>query len=339
MELIIRPYTLALKLPFTIARGSRNEVPVVFVELHHEGIVGIGEASPLMRYGENVQTVMHFLARTRLEDFDNPFEIDRILGYVDGIAKGNNAAKAAVDIALHDWVGKKLGLPLHRHFGPGGAKTPYSSYTISIDTPDNIARMIDDASGFPILKVKLGLGNDEEVMNTVREYTMKIVRVDANEGWTSRELALERLQWLADLGVEFVEQPMPADRIADAVWLHERSPLPLIADESVKRLEDIASLPDAFDGINIKLMKCSGIREALRMIDAARALHMKVMLGCMIESSVGISAAAQLANRVDYADLDGALLISNDPYEGVTLPDGIPELPDRPGIGVKERQA
>ncbi len=337
MKLNIHRFTLQLKHAFTIARGTYTEVLVVFVELHHDGIVGIGEASPSSRYGETPETVERFLSKVDLEPFESPFIIDAILEYIRDIAPGNTAAKAAIDIALHDWIGKKLGIPLYQFLGLEGKKTPYSSYTIGIDTPAKMMRKIEEAAEYPILKIKLGLENDREIMTAIRRVTRKTLRVDANEGWKKRDLALERIQWLAELGVEFVEQPMPASQIDDIAWLRERSPLPLIADESVVRLEDIPALAHAFDGINIKLMKCTGIREALRMINAARASRLKVMMGCMVESSVGISAAAQLSPLLDFADLDGAALISNDPYEGAVIENGRLKLPDRPGIGVRER--
>ncbi len=337
MKLIIRHYSLQLRHTFTISRGTYTSIPVVFVEVHHEGIVGIGEASPSSRYGETVETVEAFLRKVDLEPFENPFIIDTVLEYVRDIAPGNTAAKAAVDIAVHDWIGKKLGIPLYRFLGLEGRKTPYSSYTIGIDTPARMVEKVNEAAEYPILKIKLGLDNDREIMTAIRDVTRKTLRVDANEGWKTREIALERIQWLAELGCEFVEQPMPASQIDDITWLHERSPLPLIADESVVRLEDIPNLARAYDGINIKLMKCTGIREALKMINAARASRLKVMMGCMVESSVGISAAAQLSPLIDFADLDGAALISNDPYEGAYIEKGRLRLPDRPGIGVKER--
>jgi L-alanine-DL-glutamate epimerase-like enolase superfamily enzyme len=337
MKLNFRRYLLQLKHAFTITRGTHTEIPVIFVELQHDGIVGIGEASPSLRYGETPETVEAFLGQVNLDSFENPFIIDAILEYIRNLAPGNTAAKTAIDIALHDWIGKKLGIPLCQFLGLEGTKTPYSSYTIGIDTPEKMMQKVEEAAEYPILKVKLGLDNDKEIMTAIRGITRKTLRVDANEGWKTRELALERIQWLAELGVEFVEQPMPASQIDDIAWLRERSPLPLIADESVVQLEDIPHLAHAFDGVNIKLMKCSGIREALRMINAARASRLKVMMGCMVESSVGISAAAQLSPLLDFADLDGAELISNDPYEGATIEKGRLKLPDRPGIGVIKR--
>jgi L-Ala-D/L-Glu epimerase len=337
MKLIIRHYVLQLRHTFTISRGAHTHIPVVFVEIHHDGIIGIGEASPSSRYGETVETVEAFLRKVDLQPFENPFIIDTVLENVRDIEPGNTSAKAAVDIALHDWIGKKLGIPLYRFLGLEGRNTPYSSFTIGIDTPERMAEKIKEAAEYPILKIKLGLENDREIMKAIRDVTRKTLRVDANEGWKTRELALERIQWLAELGCEFVEQPMPASRMEDIVWLHDRSPLPLIADESVVRLEDIPDLARAYDGINIKLMKCTGIREALKMINAARASRLKVMMGCMVESSVGISAAAQLSPLIDFADLDGAALIVNDPYNGAVIEKGRLKLTERPGIGVEER--
>ncbi len=337
MDLHVRHHTLQLRHPFAIARGVRTEVPVVFVELHHDGITGLGEASPSERYGETAGTVGAFLAALDLAPFENPFAIDAILEYVNSVAPGNAAAKAGVDIALHDWIGKKLGIPLHQFLGLEGKKTPYTSLTIGMDDPETMVAKIAEASAFPILKIKLGRENDREIMTAVRSATRKTLRIDANEGWTTREIALERIRWLAEMGVEFVEQPMPADQLDDIAWLSERSPLPLIADESVVIPEDIPALAGIYDGINIKLMKCSGIRSALRMINTARALRMKVMMGCMIESSVGVSAASQLSPLLDFADLDSTELVSNDPYTGVVIEQGRLKIPDSPGIGVRER--
>ena len=333
MKITFSRFDLRLKHTFTISRGGRDVSPVVIVELEHGGIVGYGEAAPSARYGESPDSVSGFLAALNLTAFKTPFELESILTYVEKAAPGNTAAKASVDLALHDWIGKKLGLPLYRYWGLEGGKTPRTSFTIGIDSPKVIEQKVREAELYPILKIKLGGDNDEEIIRTIRGVTKKTLRVDANEGWKKREVAVERIKWLEQEGVEFVEQPMPAADLAGTAWVRERVNLPLMADENSLRLQDVPKLQGAFDGINIKLMKCTGLREAQRMIGTARACSMKVMLGCMIESSVAISAAAQLAPLVEYADLDGNVLINNDPFDGVRSLDGVLRLTDRPGHG------
>jgi L-alanine-DL-glutamate epimerase-like enolase superfamily enzyme len=337
MKITCSTYDLKLKHTFTIARSSRDISPVVIVELEHEGIIGYGEAAPTRRYGETIETVMGFLKGVNLSPFGSPFELESILNYVDAIAPGNTSAKAAVDIALHDWIGRKLKVPLFQYWGLDKQKTPVTSFTIGIDTPEVIAQKVQEAKEYPILKIKLGGQNDEEIMKTIRRATDKTLRVDANEGWKTREIALKKIKWLEQEGVEFVEQPMPAEDLEGMGWVRERVNLPLIADENSLRLHDVPKLQRAFDGINIKLMKCTGLREALKMVAAARACDMKIMTGCMIESSVAISAAAQFSPLIDYADLDGAVLTTNDPFDGVAIVGGKLILPDRDGIGVVKK--
>ena len=326
---------LHLRHPFTIARGSSAVRQTVILELEHDGIVGFGEAAPLQRYDESIKTVSSFFEKIDRQKLIDPFSLDSILQYVDSIAPQNNSAKAAIDIALHDWIGKRLNIPLWKLWGLDKRKTPVTSFTIGIDSPKVIEQKVHEAENYPILKVKLGAANDEEIIKTIRKMTDKPLRVDANEGWTVKELALDKIQWLTSQNVELVEQPMPAGQPADdLLWLHENVSLPLITDESVKTSSDIPSLKNMFDGINIKLMKCKGTREATRMIHTARALDMSVMIGCMIESSVGISAAMHLSSLVDYADLDGNLLITDDPFSGLEMNGGSMILNDRPGLGV-----
>ncbi|RPH34607.1 dipeptide epimerase [bacterium] len=265
----------------------------------------------------------------------DPFRLEKLLGDLDRLAQGNHAAKAAVDIALHDWLGKKMGFPWYRIWGLGPEDAPRSSMTIGIDTAENLRARVKEAEGFPVLKVKLGTERDRETIQTIREVTDVPLRVDVNQGWKDREEALRMAEWLAANRVELIEQPLPKDRLDDHAWLNERSPIPIIADESVVRLGDIRTVHGAFAGINVKLMKCTGMREAYRMILLAHGLGMKVMLGCMTETSCGISAAAQLAPMVDWTDLDGALLIANDPFRGATVRNGEIMLPETAGIGVR----
>ncbi len=334
MKISAHRIDLTLVHPFTIARGTRDSVGRVILELEHEGIVGIGEAAPSDRYGESPETVTAFLGRLDPDHFADPFETERILEHVNAAAEGNAAAKAAVDLALHDWIGKRLGVPLWKLFGLRKDDACRTSFTIGIDSPEVIEQKVREAEPFPILKVKVGVQGDETIIATIRSLTGKVLRVDANEGWKSREQALEKILWLEQQGVEFVEQPLPAQDLDGMRWVRERVHIPLIADESVQRLPDLPRLAGAFDGINIKLMKCTGLREGLRMIHTARALGLKIMLGCMVESSVAVSAAAQLSPLADYADLDGNLLVSDDPFRGVVVKEGRLILNDRPGLGI-----
>jgi L-alanine-DL-glutamate epimerase-like enolase superfamily enzyme len=328
------PYTLELKHVFTIATNSRTTTAVTMVEVEKDGIIGYGEASMPPYLGETHETAKAFLSKVHLEKYDSLFRLEEILADVDAIAPGNHAAKAAVDIALHDWMGKKMGYPWYAIWGLDPANTPVTSFTIGIDTMDVVREKTKEASIYKVLKVKLGRDNDREMIETIRSVTDKPIRVDVNQGWKDRNAALKMIEWLATKGIEFVEQPMPKEQIDDIAWLREKSPLPIVGDESVTRLPDVRKAYGVYDGINIKLMKCTGMREAYSMILLARALEMKIMLGCMVESSCAISAAAQLSPLVDWADLDGALLIKNDPFRGTTIVDGKVTLTDHPGIGV-----
>ena len=330
------PYELQLRHTFTVASYSRKTTPDVQLELEWEGVTGYGEASMPPYLGQSVETVCNFLSKVNLEQFTDPFQMEEILDYIDGLSEGDSAAKAAVDIALHDLVGKLLGAPWYKIWGLNPAKAPSTTFTIGIDTPEVVREKTLEAAGkFNILKVKVGLDTDEEMIRTIRSVTNVPLAVDANQGWKDRSKALDEIFWLKEQGVVLVEQPLPVDRLEDTAWLTERSPLPIIADESIQRLKDIGPLKGAFHGINIKLMKCTGMREALKMIHTARALGMKVMLGCMTETSCAVSAAAQLSPLVDFADLDGNLLISNDRFTGVTVVNGRLTLPSGPGLGLK----
>lgn len=331
------PYELKLRHMFGVAGSSRTTTQGVQVTLEYEGTVGYGEASMPPYLGESAASVQEFLGRVDLAPFRDPFETEEILDYVDRIAENNAAAKASVDIALHDLVGKLIGRPWYRIWGYSAEKTPSTFYTIGIDTPEKVAEKTKEAPAFPILKVKLGRTpkEDREMVEAVRSATDRPFAVDANQGWTEKTAALDMIEWLADKGCVLVEQPMSKHRPDDIAWITARSPLPVMADESLQRLWDIPTLSGVFSGINIKLMKCTGLREAKKMIDAARTLGMKVMIGCMTETSCAISAAAQLSPAVDWADLDGNLLIANDIFDGVGVsPEGKLLLSDRPGIGV-----
>lgn len=336
MRLSFEPYELQLRHTFTVASYSRKTTPDVQVKIEYDGFTGYGEASMPPYLGQSVETVTKFLQKVNLEQFKDPFQTDDILTYLDGIGEGDTAAKAAVDIALHDLVGKLMGEPWYRIWGLNPGKTPNTTFTIGIDAPDVVREKTTEcADKFKILKVKVGLDNDEQMIRAIREVTDLPVAVDANQGWKDREKALDEIFWLKEHGVVMVEQPMPKERLDDNAWLTERSPVPIFADEAIQRLKDIPSIKGAYAGINIKLMKCTGMREAWKMLNYARAEGMKVMVGCMTETSCAVSAAAQLSPAVDFADLDGNLLISNDRFEGMTVVDGKITLPDRPGIGLK----
>lgn len=338
MKLRFQPYTLELKHAFTIATNSRTTTPAMLVEIDHDGTIGHGEAAMPPYLGETQATAGAFLARAaeKLAALRDPFLLENILPAIDALAPGNTAAKAAIDIALHDWIGKKLRVPWHRLWGLDPAKTPLTSFTIGIDNAAIVRQKTREAEPYRILKVKVGRdeATDRMLIDTIREVTDKPLTADANQGWTNREQAVRMIEWFATRGVLYVEQPLPKDRPDDNAWVRARSALPIIGDESVQRLADVPAAAGVFHGINIKLMKCTGLREAHSMIRMARALGLKVMLGCMTETSCAISAAAQLSPLVDWADLDGAVLIRNDPFRGATIVDGRITLPDAPGIGV-----
>jgi L-Ala-D/L-Glu epimerase / N-acetyl-D-glutamate racemase len=334
MKFRFYPYTLELKHTFTLATSSRNTTPVMMVEIERDGVIGYGEASMPPYLGESHETAHAFLSRVDLTKYDSLFLLEDILKDVDGIAPGNHAAKAAVDIALHDWLGKKMGYAWYQIWGLDPTKTPLTTFTIGIDTKEVVRKKVEEAGMFKVLKIKLGRDNDKEMITTIREVTDLPLRADANQGWKDKQHALEMIEWLATKNVEFVEQPMPKEMVEEHAWRKERSPLPIIADESVARLSDVRAAYGAYHGINIKLMKCTGMREAYKMILLARGLDMKVMLGCMTETSCAISAATQLSPLADYADLDGAALIKNDLFGGASIIDGRMVMPKGPGIGV-----
>lgn len=336
IKLTFEPYELQLRHVFTVSSYSRKTTPGVQVRVEYEGFVGYGEASMPPYLGQTVDSVTAFLGKVDLSQFNDPFQLETILAYVDSLSPGDSAAKAAVDIALHDLVGKLMGLPWWRIWGLDAANCPSTTFTIGIDTPDVVRQKTREcADRFNILKVKVGLDNDKEMIRTIRQVTDLPLSVDANQGWKDREQALDEIFWLKENGVVMVEQPMAVSRVDDNAWITERSPLPIFADEAIQRLADVPSVKGAYHGINIKLMKCTGMREAWKMINYARAEGMKVMIGCMTETSCAVSAAAQLSPAVDFADLDGNLLITNDLFEGVKVVDGRITLSDLPGIGLK----
>jgi L-alanine-DL-glutamate epimerase-like enolase superfamily enzyme len=339
IKLSFRPYELKLRHVFTVATNSRTVTPDVQVEVTYDGVTGYGEASMPPYLGETVESVLNFLKKVNLEPFNDPFQLEDILNYVDSILPGNTAAKASVDIALHDLAGKLLGAPWYKIWGLDKEKAPFTTYTIGIDTK-NIVRekTLEAADKFHILKVKLGRDNDKEMIETIRSVTRLPIAVDANQGWIDKQQALDMIFWLKEQGAVMVEQPMPKTQLDEMAWVTQQSPLPIFADESLQRLEDIMKLKGAFSGVNIKLMKSTGMREAWKMVTLARALNMQVMVGCMTETSCAVSAAAQLSPAVDFADLDGNLLISNDLFKGMEIIKGKITLNDLPGIGITKLQ-
>lgn len=335
MKLTFKPYDLTLKHVFTIAGNSRTTTPVMLTEIEYEGFTGYGEASMPPYLGENHKTAAAFLSKVDLSQFKNPFDLETILTYVDSIAPGNCAAKAAVDIALHDLLGKLMNQPWFNIWGFPEKNTPETTFTIGIDKPDVVKQKVKEAEEFKILKVKISETTDKMMIDSLRSVSNVKFCVDVNQGWKDKKYALEMCHWLKEKGCVFVEQPLPKKNLDDIAWLSQNSPLPIVADEAVQRLCDVEKLYQVYSGINIKLMKCTGMREAHKMVNMARTLGMRVMIGCMTETSVGISAAAQLSPMVEWADLDGNLLISNDNFDGVKVIDGKITLNNRPGIGVK----
>lgn len=335
LNLSFQPYQLQLRHAFNLARSQRTATPGVQVQLEYDGIVGYGEASMPPYLGESVDSVCSFLGKLDLGQFTDPFRIEDIHAYMDSIAPNDRAAKASVDIALHDLLGKIMGQPWYKIWGLNPDNCPNTSFTIGIDKPDVVRQKVDEAKPYKVLKVKMGLDNDKELVEIIRSKTDVPICVDANQGWSDKQKALDMCHWLAERNCLFVEQPMDKTAIADTAWLRERSPLPIIADEFLQRLPDVRRAAEAYDGINIKLMKSTGMHEAYKMATLAKSLGMKVMLGCMTETSCAVTAAAQLAPMVDWADLDGNLLISNDRFDGLKIVNGKVTLPNRPGIGVE----
>jgi L-alanine-DL-glutamate epimerase-like enolase superfamily enzyme len=338
LRFTFQPFTLELKHPFTVATYSRNETPIVLTEIEYGGEVGYGEASLPQYLGETLESVGKFLSKVDLIQFNDPLNIDDMLNYIDSIEEGNNAAKASVDIALHDLMGKLLEIPLYKYFGLNKPNDMFTSFTIGIDSLEMIINKLDEASEFKYYKVKLGTDNDKEIIATIRKKTKSNLYVDVNQGWKDKNYALDMIEWLSERNVILIEQPLPKENVDDIAWLNEKSPLPIIADEAVLRLKDIIAAKDIYSGINVKLMKSTGLSEALVMIKKAKDLDMKIMLGCMTETSCGVTAAAHLSSIVDWLDLDGPLLIKNDVFQGISYSNGKINLNDLPGIGIKKKK-
>jgi L-Ala-D/L-Glu epimerase len=335
VELRARTVNLALAEEFGISRGSRTTQSVVQLEIEHEGIIGRGEASPVSYHGESISAAAEFLSEAAPPLIgDDPFALEEIGSRLEDV-EGQSAAKAAVDAALHDWIGRRFSLPVWRLLGLS-PHAPATSYTIGIDSIDGTRDRVRRARAFRALKVKVGGAEDLARLEAVRAESTAPMRVDANEGWTL-ELARELMPALIELGVEFVEQPFPADDIDSFRALRELTPRPpVVVDEGCQDLSDVAPAAEYAEGINVKLAKAGGIREAVRMIHAARALGLHVMLGCMVESQLGVAPAAAIASLADWTDLDGHLLLADEPYTGLLFIDGRVLPNDEPGLGLTD---
>jgi L-alanine-DL-glutamate epimerase-like enolase superfamily enzyme len=327
---------LKLRHTWTTVMSSSDYRDNVNVQYTRDGITGVGEGAPIVRYKENAAGAQKAIESVQLMLVSaDPYQFAKVMAEVARRIEGQQAAKAAIDIALMDWFGQKLGVPLYTYFGLDAGDAPVTTFSIGIDNPEMTRQKVREAEAYPVLKIKVGLDTDEATIEAVRGVTKKPLRVDANEGWKNKEEAVRKINWLESQGVEFVEQPMPAAMIDETRWVRSRVHIPIIADESCLHPNDIPKMADAFDGVNVKLDKAGGMLEGYRMIEIAKSLGMKTMLGCMISSSVSVTAAAHLSPLVDYADLDGNLLIANDPYSGVLVKNGKLILPKRPGLGLK----
>ena len=330
MKLHWEPITLDLKTTFRVAHGAFDQRFNVLVYLDD----GVGEAAAVPYYGETQEGIIDYL-KSMPDLGDDPFDMDSVLARRPA---GSRAARSAIDEALYDLWGKKLGQPLYKLFGLNPNNLPLTSFTIGMDEPDVMAEQAKD-SKYPIIKVKLGSDQDEVIVSSIRKATNARLRADANAGW-SREEALHIIPRLVEYDLEFIEQPLAVEDMEGYFWLKEKLRarkinIPIFADETAKTSHDVAKLAGAIDGVVVKTMKSEGIREALRMIHTARAHDMQIMLSCMIESSVGATAAAHLAPLCDYVDLDGPLLIKNDPYRGLKYDGAKMTLPDGPGLGLE----
>lgn len=336
MKLSYCPYSLEFKHPFGLAYGTRTKTDVVFIKLESDGFVGYGESSLPPYLGETHESVISFLNKAKpfLEKQDLSSGHAKVTIEIHKLTENNNAAKAGLNIALHDLYAKSQNKKVWEYLNFEKPVAKNTSVTISIGDLNLIPQKIEEVKDFNILKIKLGSENDKEIIETIRKYSDKPLVVDANQGWKDKHFALEMINWLSDKNVLFVEQPMPKENLEDMAWVTERSPLPTIADESVKVLNDAERVWEVFSGINLKLMKCTGLHEAKKIIDFCKAKKLKLNVGCMTESSCAISAAAQLTAYADWVDLDGPTLVKNNPFSGIEYKNGKVELSECAGLGV-----
>jgi L-Ala-D/L-Glu epimerase len=334
MKISCKEFELELKHPFSISKFTRTSTPLLLLKITHEGYVGYGEASMVPYMGESYQTAHAFLDKVDWNCFKSPFNFAEINQYLDSLATGHPAIKAAIDIALNDLNGQLLNKPCYEIFEADPHKMPVTSYTIGIDTPEVIREKLADAKGFKVIKVKLGRDNDKEIIQTIRSITDVPLYVDANQGWNEKKKAIDLIYWLHDQGVVLIEQPMEKNNLDGNAWLTHRSPIPILADEAMQRLADMDQLKGAYHGINIKLMKSTGMYEAHQTILKARSLGMKILIGCMSETSIATLAGAALAPLCDWADLDGPWLTKNNPFDDPQMKDGKYVLNQLPGLGL-----
>lgn len=334
MRLNYFPYTLELKHTFTISTYSRNTTPAILLELEHNGITGFGEISMPQYLGETVESASAFLNGIDTDTLIPDGGIDRAIDAVDRSAAGNNPAKAGLDIALHDLFCKSKGVAIRDYYGIKGDMSPKISFTIGIDSDEKLISKMKEAAPYEYIKIKLGTADDKRIIDLIRRITDKKLIVDINQGWKEKEYALDMIFYLRENGIVLIEQPFSKNDVGSQEWLVERSPLPIFADEALQRYGDLELIKNLYHGINIKLMKCTGIREAYRMIQRGKECGLQIMLGCMTETSCAIAAAAQLSPMADYADLDGNLLIANDPFRGHEISEGRIILNSMPGLGI-----
>lgn len=336
MKAVPIAFTLELKHPFTIAGFSRTSTPLLLLKLTYENVDGYGEASMVPYMGENHDTAAQFLQKVNWDRFVFPFNFPQLIAYLDSLSPANPAVKAAIEIALNDINGKLLQKPCYEIYGADPAKMPLTSYTVGIAEPELMKEKLADAKDFKVIKVKLGTDNDKEVIRTIRSVTSLPLYIDANQGWADRKTAIALIYWLHDQGAVFIEQPMNKLDMEGNAWLTGRSPIPIIADEAVQRLIDIDKIKGSYHGINVKLMKSGGMYEAHQMILKARSYDMKVLIGCMSETSIATLAGMALAPLCNWADLDGPYLTRNNPFRTPELQNGRYVLADLPGLGLKD---
>ncbi len=335
MVLTFQSYDLQMRHPFRISNFSRTSTAIVLTQIECNGFVGLGEATMPPYFGENIETISAFLTKAQsiLKRYTYPFDMQEIMFEIDLLAEKNTAAKASIDIALHDLKGKIEGIPVWKMLGSEPQNMPITSCTLGIDTPSVLRQKVEEAADFKVLKIKLGSDDDKKIINTIREMTDKPLYVDANQGWKDKHFALDMAHWVASQGVELIEQPMPKEDIDGNAFVTEGSPIPTVADESFQRIKDFDKIKGAFKGINIKLMKCTGLTEGLEMVHEARKRGLKILIGCMSETSCAIMAGAALAPQCDWVDLDGPWLVSNNPYPTPILRGGKIQLTDKAGLG------